>query len=185
MAITRSDVALLLGLSGFLLGGAAFYLSFRASNTVSGFASTIDQDGQTLDTLLNEARARNEVLAAANMRISALRDEMRLEIGDAGEALLRAANGLCAEGRPEGIEILIELADLKGRDVRRWTTAQAAGRRLNEISGKELWQEGPKSDPESAALAGSLRSAPGIRAWWDSVRKRIRFDAASGTWRTE
>lgn len=182
MGFTRADAGLLLGLTGFLMGGAACFLAFKASQTAAGFESTLETDGTNIDTLLNETKAQRESVAGANKRVSALTHDVTAEFGDVGEAWLRAALALCDQGRREGIEMLIELADPKRRTLRRWASVQAAAHRLNDIAGQRIYAEEEKGDPETTVLAAAESAAPEFRKWWDRVKKSIRFDAASRTW---
>ena len=93
MAITRGDVGLLFGIAGFLLGGIALFHSFKAAANVDGFTSTVEQDGVTLEQLVEDTHALKGEGAEANKRISSQRKEFMDHVNDF-ETLRRRVDAL-------------------------------------------------------------------------------------------
>lgn len=74
--MTRGDVGLVLGLCGFLLGGAGSYFGFRAQSRAEAVESTSAHDGEMIATLAEKVDGLRQDVKAANQRISALAGEL-------------------------------------------------------------------------------------------------------------
>jgi septal ring factor EnvC (AmiA/AmiB activator) len=84
MAIERGDLGFLFGLSGFLLGAAAFYFSFQVSARAKAEETLREHDAEMIDTLATEQGAMRTDLQEANKRISSLRKELTDGMNDVG-----------------------------------------------------------------------------------------------------
>jgi hypothetical protein len=61
---------MLFGLAGLLLGGAAFYHSFRVQTRQRDSDEIVRHDGEVIETLVDETTALRNAVAEANKRIS-------------------------------------------------------------------------------------------------------------------
>ncbi len=91
MALQRGDFGFLLGLAGFFLGGAGAYFGFQAHLRLGEIERLKSHDGEMIETLGSTLKDTRDDLAAANLRISALKKDVDIRTDEI--ASLRARVG--------------------------------------------------------------------------------------------
>lgn len=93
MALGRNDLALVLGIAGFLLGGTAFYFGFRQQQDVRDAKAALDMDGETISQLVDDSTAAKQSMQDTLRRLSAVVQQQR-DSADAIEALRKRLDAL-------------------------------------------------------------------------------------------
>ena len=70
--LTRNDVGMVLGLCGFLLGGAGAYFGFFAQRTAQDVEGVLHSDGEMIEGLGAKLSELQADVRAANQRLSVL-----------------------------------------------------------------------------------------------------------------
>lgn len=190
--LTRGDVAMVLGLAGFLLGGLSFYFGFQTNRRLADAEASLDFDRDTIEQLVNEKTQLQIDVKEANKRVSAATshaDDLQKVVDEKDANALRDAlrlgTALADLGRREGIDVLSDVVLRISSDSADAVAAKFfAALELNRIAGRELVAGGADTKAEDRAKLVRA-SLPAIRTWWAASKDKIRFDAESRRWTTE
>jgi len=86
MALERGDLGFVLGLAGFLLGGAGLGISLTAQKKVEGFEPVIKSDGEMLEGIVNRVSDLERASSGVAGYKPVSRDEFAKLVNDLAEA---------------------------------------------------------------------------------------------------
>lgn len=86
MALERGDLGFVLGLAGFLLGGAGLGMSLTAQRKVDGFEPVIKSDGEMIEGFAERVSALERAAGGTPGHQPVSRDEFAKLVNDLAEA---------------------------------------------------------------------------------------------------